>query len=350
MAEVKFTQKNVSAALDTLAAWFPEESDDIDFYKDELIELIVSGAEPRSNSKLGKMIYKRAPVTPASRRTEEPLFTPCETAIASAVVNAGIFVVSLVGLRVTYTTNIARAMQRSLGAQTLNGFRTLFKSFSESQNKFQAAGGLFKITNSIWQGGGFKIIFEAWKKEARWYDFILMGVALIAQLAIWFASDGVAFIAEVALVIMGAVTLGRAIYSAVNTCAGSNAPDFDALTFTPLGSYQLSSSDIKVLLTAKCQDFQRKEKAASIDITNLTTNIFIENINGVLVNKREEVLTAQKFKPLGSYPASSKAIKVMLYANCKNAKGTKVKSEIDITNFSTSQKLSNSNGILKKEK
>ena len=66
--------------------------------------------------------------------------------------------------------------------------------------------------------------------------------------------------------------------------------------------------------------------------------------------RKEEVLMAQKFKPLGSYPETSKAIKVMLYANCRNAKGTKVKSEIDITNFSTSQKLSNTNGVLKKEK
>lgn len=349
MAEVKLTRTNVRQALNTLSDWFPEEAEDISLYKKELIDLIVSGEEPRMNSKLGRMVYRRLPVTPASRRTEEPLFTPCETAIAGAVVSAGIFVVSVVGLKVTYNTNIARAMERQMGKQVLNGFRTMLKEFMDSENKFQAASRLFKIAGSIWQGSGFKVIFEAWKKEAKWYDFVLAGVTLIAQLTIWFASDGVAFVAEVALVIVGAVSLGLSIKDAVNTCAGSKSPQYEAPTFKPLGSYLLSSKNQKVVLSAKCLDVKRNQKDSSIEITDLATNIFIENIDGKLINKKQEVFTALKFKPLGSYPETSKSIKVVLSASCKNKKGNYVNSQIDITNFSTTQKLANVDGVLKKE-
>ncbi|AIP53734.1 Uncharacterised protein [Burkholderia pseudomallei] len=33
----------------------------------------------------------------------------------------------------------------------------------------------------------------------HWYDWVITGVTVVAQLTIWFASDGVAFIAELAL-------------------------------------------------------------------------------------------------------------------------------------------------------
>jgi hypothetical protein len=348
MEEVHFTKRNVSSALNTLADWFPEEAEDIRLYKAELVELIVTRSVPGKDSPIAQMRYKRPPMAPVSRKTEEPLFTPCESAIAAAVANAGIFVVGIIGLRVTYSTNVARAMQRTMGAKTLNGFRTMFKTFSDSKDKFEAAKGLFTIAGSIWQGGGFKIILEAWKKEAKWYDFILAGVTMIAQLVIWFASDGVAFVAQVALTILSAVTLGRSIYDAVNTCTGSASPEFEATTFTPLGTYHRTSTGIKVLLTARCKDFQQKERSVELNITNLPLNTVFENVNGELINRGEEVLFAQKFTPLGSYVKTSKAIKVMLYANCEDARGTEVTSQLDITNFSTSQPILNQNGVLKK--
>lgn len=350
MTEVTFTRSNVRQALNMLSDWFPEEAEAISEHKKELIDLIVNGEDPRRNSQLGKMVYHRAPVNPASRKAEEPLFTPCESAIGGAVVSAGIFVVGVIGLKVTHSANLERAMMRSMGAKTLNGFQTMFKEFANSQDKFQAAKRLFGIAQSIWQGGGFKIIFEAWKKEARWYEFILAGVTLIAQLAIWFASDGIAFIAEVALIILSAVSLISSIYTAVTTCAGTKPPPYVAFSFLPLGSYVKSSSGMRVTLTAQCLDYQRKYKEASLELTDLPTNIYVENINGKLVVTGEDALVAQKFKPLGNYVNTSKSVKVTLQALCQyKDSGGRVKSEIDITGFSTSQKIANINGVLKKE-
>jgi hypothetical protein len=105
-----------------------------------------------------------------------------------------------------------------------------------------------------------------------------------------------------------------------------------------------------VVLTAQCQDFQKKYQHAQATITQLPTNVLFENINGTLVYKEVGPLFAQKFTPLGSYPKSSKTIKVLLHADCINVKGSVVKSEIDITNFSTTQTIDNMNGKLTKSK
>jgi hypothetical protein len=175
---------------------------------------------------------------------------------------------------------------------------------------------------------------------------------MIAQLFIWFASDGLAFIAMVVLTILSAVTLSLSIKTAVDTCRNSDIKPSGTVAedFTPLGSYHFTSSNIRVMLTAQCQDFQKKYKNAEAVVTSLPTNVLFENINAVLVNKGVGPLIANKFTPLGSYPQSSKAIKVVLYADCLNAKGSPVKSEIDITNFSTSQTIDNMNGKLTKSK
>ncbi len=53
----------------------------------------------------------------------------------------------------------------------------------------------------------------------HWYDWVITGITAIAQLTIWFATDGAAFIVEIALAGPAIARLVFDSVDAVNTCS-----------------------------------------------------------------------------------------------------------------------------------
>ena len=136
-----------------------------------------------------------------------PKITPCEEAIAIVVFDVVMFVFGLVGLHVSNQERLNRALIRELGPTTLRGFAGAVHNFSKANGKIAKAKALFKLMGGIWNAGGFKAAFKVVKKEMSWWQWTKTGIISVVQITAWFATDGVAFIAEAALSIMGAEQL-----------------------------------------------------------------------------------------------------------------------------------------------
>ena len=136
-----------------------------------------------------------------------PKITPCEEAIALVVFDVIMFIFGLVGLHVSNQEKLNRALIRELGPDTLRGFASAVHNFSEANGKIAKATALFKLMAGISNAGGFKTAFKVVKKEMSWWKWVKTGIIAIVQITAWFATDGVAFIAEAALSIMSAEQL-----------------------------------------------------------------------------------------------------------------------------------------------
>ena len=134
-------------------------------------------------------------------------FTPCTEAIAVFISDVVFLVLGLVGLHVSNQERITRALLRELGEDTLRGFLRAIRNFNTASGAYEKAKALFAIFGGIYKAGGFRAVFKVLKDEMSWWEWVKTGVIATAQIAAWFASDGAAFIAEVALNIMSAEQL-----------------------------------------------------------------------------------------------------------------------------------------------
>ena len=130
-------------------------------------------------------------------------------------------VIGLVGLHVSNQERIARALLRELGEDTLRGFLRSIRNFNEAKGAYEKAKALSTIFGEIYYAGGFRAVFKVIKDEMTWWEWAKTGVFAVAQITAWFATDGAAFIAEVALNIMSAEQLLEDGIKAAKVCSSS---------------------------------------------------------------------------------------------------------------------------------
>lgn len=178
--------------------------------------LLLLGTSPEVDSPLLVQSHAKLSATAAGAAT--PSFTPCAEAIGVFLADVVFLVLGLMGLHVSNQERITRALMRELGEDTLRGFLRAIQKFNEASGAYEKAKALFAIFGGIYKAGGFRAVFKVLKDEMSWWQWLKTGVIAVAQIASWFASDGVAFIAEVALNIMSAEQLLEDGVKAVKVC------------------------------------------------------------------------------------------------------------------------------------
>lgn len=214
----KLSRTQVEQALDKVREWFPEEAENISRNKELIIDHIVNDKPPKSDSPL-RLIE---PAIHAEReRLEIASLTACEEACGMVAFDVVMFVFGLIGLHVSNQERLARALLRELGPDTLRGLSRAIHNFSVADSATAKAKALFAIMGGIWNAGGFKAALKVAKDEMSWWDWMKTGVIAVAQLTAWFATDGIAFVAEAALSVMSAEQLIEDSVKADNACRTS---------------------------------------------------------------------------------------------------------------------------------
>lgn len=213
--KTKPTKEQYLEAVNTLAKWFPEDAAILKSNQDAIVRHIVDGSQPGKGSPL--LAVQKA--TPQVMEAELPKLTPCEEACAAVVVDVIFFCFGLVGLHVSNQERMTRALIRELGPATLRGFARAIHDFSTADGAIAKAKALFALMGGIYNAGGFRAAFKVLKDEMTWWEWIKTGVIAVAQIVAWFATDGLAFIAEAALSIMSAEQLIEDAIKAGKACS-----------------------------------------------------------------------------------------------------------------------------------
>ena len=210
----RLNTNQLNEALNQLADWFPEEATNLKNNRDAIIKCILEGTEPTPGSKLLSLKSSAAHEPPAAL----PPLTPCEEAIGVVIVDAVMFLLGLVGLHVSNQQRIARALLKNLSPDTLRGFLRDIRNFNEATGALNKAKALFKLLGGIYKAGCLRAVFKVLKEEMTWWEWVKTGMIAVAQIMVWFATDGVAFVAEAALSIMSAESLIEDAIKADKVC------------------------------------------------------------------------------------------------------------------------------------
>ncbi len=214
MATTKPSKQQISAAIDTLAEWFPEEATNLKSNRDAIISYHDGDASPALESSLSRVEKNEVELA-----VEIPKLTPCEEACSVVVVDVIFFCFGLVGLHVSNQERLTRAIIQEMGGETLRGLARAIHAFSTADGAINKAKALFTLAGQIFKAGGFKAAFKVIKSEMSWWDWVKTGVIAVAQIVAWFATDGVAFVAEAALTIMSAEQLIEDAVKAGQACS-----------------------------------------------------------------------------------------------------------------------------------
>jgi len=166
---------------------------------------------------------------PTARTAQKLALTSCQIAIGWVVFDALTLALGAVGLRGSVSSGTIEAIAQA-SAPVLSQIETTIARISaEGASATQQAWGVFEILKTIYNGGALGAVFSAFTDSLSWWDMLLYGITGTATLIAAFATDGLAFAAEVAILIASTGFLISDSVKAVQACNLPNpSPEFTA--------------------------------------------------------------------------------------------------------------------------
>lgn len=145
--------------------------------------------------------------------------TPCMLKIGYVIFDAICLALGAVGLRSSVTPSTIGAIVHAAAPAMSKIELTIAKMGMAGASKMDLAVGVFNILKSIFTGGCLGAVFSAFTASLTWWDMILYGVTGIATIIAALATDGLAFAAEVIIVLASFGFLLSDSIKAVEVCA-----------------------------------------------------------------------------------------------------------------------------------
>jgi hypothetical protein len=127
--------------------------------------------------------------------------TNCQMNLGWVVFDVVCLSVGAVGLRSTARAQTVAAMAQAAGPVLSKVETIVARMAAEGASLTDLAGGVFDILKAIYNGGCLGAVVSAFTASLSWWDMILYGVTAMATIIAALATDGLAFIAEVVVLL-----------------------------------------------------------------------------------------------------------------------------------------------------
>ncbi|GEM_PF-2717809 len=149
-------------------------------------------------------------------------FTPCETAIASVVIDIVMIAIGASGLagkvNGEMVENVAEVLVRELG-EDVTEIDKMIQAVKDADGAWEGAKAVFSILAKLKDVGCLGAVIAAILKSLSLWDMILYGLTAFATIIALVATDGISFIAEVAILLTSGVFLMEDVAKAISTCS-----------------------------------------------------------------------------------------------------------------------------------
>ncbi|MFB6456405.1 hypothetical protein ACE38W_14125 [Chitinophaga sp. Hz27] len=149
---------------------------------------------------------------PTSNVTTVQISNACIAALITCSVDILAVMFQLLGLPEEVTEDAAEQVMKSVPAEELSGLEQLFKNLADADSMTDKAKAMFAIFAGIYKVTGIRQILGAIEHNMAWYEWVIMGATISAQIVAWIATDGVAAVAELVLL---TAAVGQAVADAV---------------------------------------------------------------------------------------------------------------------------------------
>lgn len=151
--------------------------------------------------------------TAATDEEEELGLTDCEVAIGFVIFDVICLAVGGVALRDGLKPKTAEAMAKAAKPVLSKLEATIAKIAAEGASLSDQAWGVFEILKMIWSGGCLGAVLSAFLGSLTWYYALLYGATAMATIVAALATDGIAFVAEITVLL---ATFGFLVADSIN--------------------------------------------------------------------------------------------------------------------------------------
>lgn len=156
-------------------------------------------------------------------------YADCPRAVAEVLVEALLLVLSAWGLPTANTERLQRAVMNELGQPTLDGLQRSVHSMHTVYVVDEATvwEKLTALSAFVGESGVMPVLprlVEYIKQDWKWWEWIWAAAVIGLQGTAWMASDGVAFAAELMLVLSNVGSLVAALKRAEQSCGKAELP------------------------------------------------------------------------------------------------------------------------------
>lgn len=123
---------------------------------------------------------------------------PCVAAIITCAVDALAITFQAIGVGMI-ARQLARNLVNGIANAAIVGLEVAVNAITNAANGLARAMAVAKLASQIARIIGIKQILQALKDNLHWYQWVVMGVVIAAQIAAWFLSDGLALAAEIVI-------------------------------------------------------------------------------------------------------------------------------------------------------
>lgn len=131
------------------------------------------------------------------------LSSACIAAIVTCVIDVVSIVLQAAGVPESVTKDAAEAIVADIPTEALTGLEQDILALEQADSLTDKAKAIFTIFSGVYKVTGIRQILGAIEHNMAWYEWVLMGTVITAQVTAWVATDGIAAIAEI--VILGAL-------------------------------------------------------------------------------------------------------------------------------------------------
>jgi hypothetical protein len=200
---------NPAAAVDDMYHVLHDEAINNRVGRDEGTQIVWIGPDV---DPVARVLAKRSATAAAGAPS-----AACIAALVTCAVDVLTLAFQILGA-VTIARNLARTLAAGLEPAGLIGLEVSVNAVVQAASKWDKAVAIARLAGQIFKQLGLKQILQALKDNLRWYQWILMGVIMAAQLVAWFASDGIALAAEIVIAVVLVGVLVADIVAAVGKC------------------------------------------------------------------------------------------------------------------------------------
>jgi len=139
----------------------------------------------------------------------------CENATIGLIATSIAFVFSLIDIPTGVGKSAVKFLLKEIEPAK---YAELMEAFKKGGTIWEKAKAIGNVVWAFFKEIGTSAILKALNQYMKWYDWLFLGITIVAQLIAFFATGGLALIAEIALKLEGVVELGLAITEYIEKC------------------------------------------------------------------------------------------------------------------------------------
>jgi len=216
------TPERCNHAIDQFMQMFPQEANKIAANRQTIVNACCPAFGPAVDLSTLPEIPYALTADFATENQRDLSVSPCATAVVKAAFDCLSLLASLFGLIVTFTQTQFRSLYLAIG-DVPSKLIVLLDAIKNTEGA-QRALAIGKYIGGLWNVGAFKAWWGVITDSLSWWQWVVLGVTVVAQVIAWVATEWVAFAAEVVLVLASLPTLIADVINAVSVCGTNNAP------------------------------------------------------------------------------------------------------------------------------